>query len=93
MARLLEDIELGTPVYLGESRIGFVRGVYAEGEARLAEYIAVHWNSRAADVLIPTKDVLSLDARGVVLMGEDPRTYASMPDFDEAVHPTIRKIR
>jgi hypothetical protein len=93
MARLLEDIELGTPVYLGESRIGSVRGVYAEGDARLAEYIAVQWTSRAVDVLIPTKDVMSLDEKGVVLMGEDPRTYASMPAFDESVHPTIRKIR
>ena len=93
MARLLEDVELGTPVYLGQSRVGDVRGVYAEGDARLAEYLVVHWNDRAADLLIPTKDVASLEAKGVVLMGEDPRVYAGMPDFDPGVHPTIRRLR
>ena len=93
MARLLEDVELGTPVFLGQSSVGDVRGVYAEGNARLAEYLAVHWNERAVDILIPTKDVASLEAKGVVLMGEDPRVYSIMPAFDPAVHPTIRRLR
>ena len=93
MARLLEDIEPGTPVLLGIERIGEVRGVYAEGSARLAEYIAIWWASRSAVLLVPTKDVASLDETGVTLMGDDARTYAEIPTFDEARYPTIRKIK
>ena len=93
MARLLEDLEPGTPVYLGETRVGEVRAVYAEGAARLAEYIAVHWNDRGESLLIPTKDVASLEAKGVVLMLDDPKLYAGFPTFDEAAHPTIRRLR
>jgi hypothetical protein len=93
MARLLEDLEVGTPVYLGESRVGYVCGVYAEGDARLAEYLVVNWTSRAADVLIATKDVVSLEEKGVILMGEDPRSYATVPSFEASMYPTIRRIR
>jgi hypothetical protein len=92
MARLLEDLETGTPVYLAEHQVGEVRGVYAEGDARLAEYLAVYWGPRNEEVLLPTKDVQSLEAKGVILMGEDPRTFASLPAFDIAMHPTIRRI-
>jgi hypothetical protein len=93
VARLLEDIDAGTPVFLGDELVGTVRAVYAEGDARLAEYLCVDWTARATLVLIPTNDVESLDDRGVVLMGDDPRAYDVMPAFDEASHPTIRKIR
>jgi len=93
MARLLEDLELGTPVYLGESRVGEVRGVFAEGAARLAEYLVVHWAERGEDLLIATKDVASLEAKGVVLLLDDPRAYAAFPAFDEAAHPAIRRLR
>ena len=93
MARLLEELDPGTPVYLGDERVGFVRGVYAEGDARQAEYLSVEWTARATVLLVPTKDVATLDDRGVVLMGDDPRGYAAMPTFDEASHPTIRKLR
>jgi hypothetical protein len=92
MARLLEDLEVGTPVYLADSQVGEVRGVYAEGGARLAEYLAVYWGARGAEVLIPTKDVQSLEPKGVILMGEDPRAFASHPAFDVANYPTIRRI-
>jgi hypothetical protein len=93
MARLLEDLETGTPLYLAESRVGEVRGVYAEGDARLAEYLLVYWAPRSVEVLIPTKDVQSLEPKGVILMGEDPRAFANLPAFDVAMYPTIRRIR
>jgi hypothetical protein len=92
MARLLEDLEPGTPVYLGNERVGFVRGVYAEGSARLAEYVAVEWTKRGSVVLIPTKDVLTLEDKGVILMGDDARPFAELPDFDAGRYPTIRQI-
>ena len=93
MARLLEDLESGTPVYIGESRIGDIRGVYAEGSARLAEYLVIHLDERSEDLLIPTKDVAALDSKGVILMGDDATTYADVPAFEAASYPTIRKLR
>jgi len=92
MARMLEDLEPGTPVYLGDLQVGFVRAVYAEGDARLAESLLVEWTARSAELLIATKDVASIEEKGVILMGDDPRDYAEIPDFDEANYPTIRKI-
>lgn len=93
MARLLEDLEAGTPVFLADELVGEVRAVFAEGAARQAEYLAVYWGARAAEVLVPTKDVATLDEKGVVLMGEDPRAYEVLPDFEPARYPTIRKIK
>jgi len=52
MARTLETLEPGTPVYAGATRVGTVTGVYAEGEARSAELIAVHWDARGEDVAV-----------------------------------------
>ena len=92
MAKLLEELEPGTPVYLADRRVGTVRAVYAEGAARLAEYLRMEWTERNTDILVPTKDVLSIEDRGIVLMGDDERAYADIPDFDEASYPTIRKI-
>ncbi len=93
MARLLEDIEPGTPVYMNESHVGSIRGVFAEGDARLAEYVLVEWTERAEDVLVPTKEIATLEAKGVVLMGEDPQAYVAIPAFNAANYPTIRRLR
>jgi len=93
MARLLEDLDPGTPVFLSETCVGYVRGVYAEGAARLAEYLLVEWTDRNVDVLVPTKEVASLEDRGVILLGEEPRIYVALPAFDAANYPTIRKLR
>jgi hypothetical protein len=93
MARLLEEIDPGTPVYLNELRIGAVRGVFAEGNARLAEYLLVEWSERGENVLVPTKEIATLEAKGVVLMGEDPQAYVAIPAFSEANYPTIRRLR
>lgn len=92
MAKMLEDLEPGTPVYLGDVRVGYVRAVYAEGAARLAESLLVAWTARSAELLIPTRDVAAIEEKGVILMGDDPREYAEIPEFNEANYPTIRKI-
>jgi hypothetical protein len=88
----LEELEPGTPVRIAEQRVGEVRGVYAEGEARVAEYLAVHWDSRGADILIPTRDVEALDNAGVILMG-DRRSYETTAVFDPANLPMVRRLR
>jgi len=92
MAKLLEDLEPGTAVFVGEAHVGEIRAVYAEGDARRADYLAVHWESRDLDVLVATSDVETLEARGVILVGSEPETYATLPAFEERRVPQLRKL-
>ena len=92
MAARLETLDPGTPVFCGELRVGDVRGVFAEGESKLAEYLVIRWDSRDADVLVATRDVDSIDTRGVILQGSDPQAYESLATYEPQDHPTIRKI-
>ena len=93
MPRLLEELEPGTPVFVGDVRVGDVRAVYAEGEARRAEYLCIRWEERQLDVLIPTSDVATLEVHGVILIGAEPATYANLVAFDPARVPLLRKLR
>ncbi len=92
MAARLETLDPGTPVFCGEQRVGEIRGVFAEGDAKLAEYIAVYWQERNAAVLVATRDVERIDDGGVFLQGSDPQAYDSLATFEITDHPTIRKI-
>ncbi len=92
MAARLETLDPGTPVFCGDVQIGQVRGVFSEGESTLAEYLVIRWESRDADVLVATRDVETIDGRGVVLQGSDPEAYASLATFEPQDHPNIRKI-
>jgi hypothetical protein len=93
VAQRLETLEPGTPVWCGETRVGSVEGVYAEGNAAVAEYMVVRWDLRnGTPVLIATKDVDSLEKRGVELMGEDPQQYVTAPRYDEKLYPSLRRI-
>ena len=92
MAKLLEDLEPGTAVFVGEAFVGEISAVYAEGDARRADYLAVHWDSRNAQVLVATSDVQALEPRGVILVGSEPETYATLAVFDEARMPQLRKL-
>ena len=91
MARTLETLDLGTPVYCGEVRVGEVRALYAEGSARSVEWVVVHWTSRGV-VAVPAIEVGSVDDRGVTLIQSDPREYDSLPAFNEQRFPTVRKL-
>jgi hypothetical protein len=91
MARTLETLDLGTPVYCGEKRVGSVRGLYAEGSARAVEWVVVAWDGRG-EVAIPAIDVGSVDERGVTLLQTDVRSYDGVPEFDESRFPTVRKL-
>ena len=92
MAKRLETLQPGTAVYCGDKRIGEVRGVFAEGESRLAEYLSVYWGDRSTEVLVPTNVVGTIDDRGVVLESTDPLAYRDLPAFDPAKFPTIRPL-
>ncbi|HTX03710.1 MAG TPA: hypothetical protein VMD07_08510 [Candidatus Acidoferrales bacterium] len=93
MARRLETLEVGTPVFCGEKRVGTVDGVYAEGTAEVAEYMVVRWESRDnTPVLIATKDVETLEGRGVTLIGDDPQQYTTAPKYEDKLYPSLRRI-
>jgi hypothetical protein len=91
MARTLEALDLGTPVYCGEERVGDVRGLYAEGSARAVEWVVVDWSARGL-VAVPAIEVGSVDDRGVTLIQSNPRDYESLPAFNEERFPTVRKL-
>ena len=91
MARTLETLELGTPVYCGDIRVGDVRGLYAEGAARSVEWVVVRWDQRG-DLAVPAIEIGNVDDHGVTLLNGDVRSYDSLPDFSEARFPTVRKL-
>lgn len=89
----METLDPGTPVYCGETRVGSVDGVYAEGHSEVAEYLVVRWESRKdVPVLVATKDVENLEKRGVVLMGANPDQYITAPVFDLKLYPGFRRL-
>jgi hypothetical protein len=92
MARTLETLTVGTPVYAGETRVGDVRGVYAEGNARAAELVVVHWDETDTDLAIPTTEIESVDDDRVALIRNEPDQYEDFAPFDAARFPTLRKI-
>jgi hypothetical protein len=92
MAKRLEDLQPGTPVWSGEQRIGEVHDVYAEGDSRLPEYLSVHLAKRPAEILIPTRDVATLADRGVVLVSSDPSQYDAVVTFVRDEMPFLRKL-
>jgi hypothetical protein len=91
MAYTLESLATGTPVFAGETRVGDVRAVYAEGNARSAEMVVVHWDASGEDVGIPATEIESVDV-GVSLIRTEPERYADFPPFDATRFPTLRKI-
>ena len=43
-------------------------------------------------MLIATKDVQTLDNRGVTLMGEESEQYLTAPRYEEKLYPHLRKL-
>ena len=93
MARTLESLEPGTPVFAGATRVGDVRAVYAEGNARIAELLVVHWDALDEDVGIPTTEVGSIDNGSVHLIRQESDQYADLAPFDAARFPTMKKLK
>ena len=92
MARILESLEPGTPVFVGETRVGDVRAVYAEGDARAAELLVVHWDASGDDVGVPVTEVQDLTERGVELIRREAGQEADWPPFDAARFPTLKRL-
>jgi hypothetical protein len=92
MARTLETLAPGTSVFAGETRIGEVVAVFAEGDARSAEIVVVHWDAREDDVAVPTTEVLTIDDDGVHLMRREADQYNDLAPFDADRFPTMKKL-
>ncbi len=92
MRKRLEELDPGTAVLVGDTVVGEVRGVYATGEAALAEYLDVFWTTRNSDVLVPTSEVLSIEENGVRLQGPLV-SYDGLAEFTTRSHPTVRRMR
>jgi hypothetical protein len=93
MARTLESLEPGTPVFAGETRVGDVRAVYAEGDARSAYLLVVHWDAIGSEVVVPTTEVQDVSERGVELMRREADQIADLAPFDAESFPTMKRIK
>jgi hypothetical protein len=92
MARTLQSLEPGTSVYAGTTRVGEVRAVYAEGQARMVELVIVRWDARDEDVMVPVSEIEAIDDAGVQLIHKDPDQYVDLAPFDPAGFPTMKKL-
>jgi hypothetical protein len=93
MARTLESLDPGTPVFAGSTRVGSVAAVYAEGDARAAEIIAVHWDASGDQLSVPATQIERVDDEGVHLLRTEPDQYADLAPFDAARFPTLKKLK
>ena len=91
MSKLLEELKPGTEVFVGEERVGEVRGVYSVGSSKLAEYLQVYWSSAQAEFLVPTSEVRDIEDRGVILQGTI-ETYTDLAHFDPPSRPDITRL-
>lgn len=92
MARLLEELQPGTPVFdRAGSRVGEVRAVYGSGDARSAEFLLVYWDRRAQEALLDAGDVAEVGSNGVHLMSTQA-VYEALPAFDPAANPSLHVL-
>jgi hypothetical protein len=92
MARTLESLTPGTPVFAGETRIGEVRAAYTEGGSRAVELLVIHHDARGEDVAVSASEVESVDDAGVQLMGRRADDYRDLPPFDPARFSTMKRL-
>lgn len=92
MAYTLESLQPGTPVFVGDIRVGELRALYTAGNSRQAELLVVHWSERNEDVAVPTTEVGSVDEGGVRLIALDVNAYETLASFDPARFPTVHLL-
>jgi hypothetical protein len=92
MARTLESLEPGTPVFCGDTRVGEVHALYSEGTSRAVEWVVVRWTTGNRDVAVPANEVEAVNDGGVQLMHSEERFYAELTTFDEARFPTVHRL-
>ena len=92
MARTLESLDLGTNVYAGQTRVGDVQGVYAEGNSRAAELVVVRWSATGSDVIVPATEIESIDEAGVRLIRQEADQYADLAPCAAARFPSLTRL-
>jgi hypothetical protein len=94
MARTLESLDPGTPVFAGDTRVGEVRAVYSEGDARSAALVIVSWDARGGDnVAVPATEILTVTDEGVQLIRQESDQYADLAPFDPSSFPTMKQLK
>ncbi len=94
MARTLESLDPGTPVFAGSTRVGDVRAVYADGDSRSAALVVVSWDARGGEnVAVPSTEILSVTDDGVQLMRQESDQYADLAPFDASSFPTLKQLK
>jgi hypothetical protein len=94
MARTLESLDPGTPVFAGATRVGDVRAVYAEGDSRSADLVIVSWDARDGEnVAVPSTEILSVTDDGVQLIRQESDQYADLAPFAPSSFPTMKRLK
>ncbi len=92
MAYTLETLQPGTPVFVGDIRVGEVRALYTAGNSRQAELLVVYWTGRNEDVAVPATEVATVDDAGVRLIAHEETAYETLASFDPARFPTVHLL-
>jgi hypothetical protein len=91
MAKLLRDLDPGTPVRCGHEPVGEVRAVYATGESRVPEYLCIYWTLRGEETLVETDEVLNIED-DIVVLRSSREAYADLIAFDPAQDPLLWRL-
>lgn len=92
MPKLLEELQSGTPVRSHDgTQIGEIRAVYGSGNARVAEFLLVHWLKRDEDALVAADEVTNVDDDGV-LLGHSEAAYEQLAAFDPSANPLLHRL-
>jgi hypothetical protein len=88
----LEDLKPGTPVLTTDgTTVGEIRAVYGSGNARVAEFLQVHWNKRGEDALVAADEVTNVTDDGVVLARSEA-SYEQLAAFDPSANPLLHRL-
>ncbi len=92
MARLLEDLDSGTLVRTSDGELaGEIRGVYASGKGRGAEFLLVFWHPREEETLVGADEVTAITNEGVELRSSW-LVYRDLPSFDPKDNALLHRI-
>ena len=93
MARTLESLEPGTPVFAGDTRVGEVRAAYTQSGSRSVEMLVVYHDARGEEVAVPSSEIESVDDAGVQLMRQQADQYHDLAPFSPARFPTMKPLK
>lgn len=72
-------------------RVGDVRAIYGSGDARVVEFLLVHWEQRGEEALVGADEVTAVGEGGVML-AKNASSYDDLAAFDPKVNPVLKKL-